>query len=145
MIELTNEVNSRDFIWITKALGMATKFTSNELEYIYHGFDNMGISPRLLFNYDRNVQVLEISDIFNNLRHDQLVDICEDLLPGEYMDEDDRDETDELDNAVLGACILECDPYAVVDTLNSYLSTSGYYLIHPDDNKLFLFLASAED
>lgn len=144
MIELANEVNSRDFIWITKALGMATKFTSTELEYIYHGFDREGIDPQLLFDYDRNVQVLEFSDIFNDLRHDQLVDICEDLLPSEYMDEDDRDDPDNLDDCVLCGCISECEPYAVVEVLNSYLN-SGFYLIHPDDNKLFYFLVSPED
>lgn len=144
MIELTNEVNSRDFIWITKALGMATKFTSTELDYIYHGFDNMGIDPRLLFNYDRNVQVLNISDIFNDLRHDQLVDICEDLLPSEYMDEDDYEEPDNLDDGVLCGCISECEPYAVVEVLNSYLN-SGFYMIHPDENKLFFFMGSPDD
>ncbi len=79
---------------------MATKFTSTELDYIYHGFDNMVIDPRLLFQLWPQ-RVLDISDIFNDLRHDQLVDICEDLLPSEYMDEDDYEEPDNLDDGVL--------------------------------------------
>lgn len=141
MIELTNEVNSRDFIWITKALGMATKFTSTELDYIYHGFDNMGIDPQLFFNYDLNVIIRNISDILKDFSHEQTVDICLELVPNEFESEEDAYETWDED---LEGYLLECDRYRLIDMLNSYLH-SGFYMIHPDENKLFFFMGSPED
>ena len=140
MIELQNMVDSQKFIRVVKALGTADSFSELELGYIYHGLDDMGVDPQLFFNYDRNVIVMDISDILKDFNHEQTADICLELMPNKFKSDEDAYETwdEELERY-----LLECDRYRLIDMLNSYCH-SGYYLPHPDDNKLFEFQAPAD-
>ena len=133
MIELQNVVDSQKFIRVVKALGAANTYSDLELGYIYHGLDDMGVDPQLFFNYDLNVIVRNISDILKDFNHERTVDICLELVPDNFKNEED-----------LEGYLLECDRYRLIDMLNSYLH-SGYYLPHPDDNKLFEFLKPADE
>lgn len=141
MIELRNMVDSQKFIHVVKAIGTANTYSNLELGYIYHGLDDMGVDPQLFFNYDLNVIIRNISDILKDFNHERTVDICLELVPNEFESEEDAYETRDED---LERYLLECDRYRLIDMLNSYLH-SGYYLIHPDENKLFEFLKPADE
>ena len=141
MIELQNVVDSQKFIRVVKALGAANTYSDLELGYIYHGLDNMGVDPQLFFNYDLNVIVRNISDILKDFNHERTVDICLELVPDKFESEEDAYGTWDED---LERYLLECDRYRLIDMLNSYLR-SGYYLVHPNENKLFEFLKPADD
>lgn len=140
-MELQNSVDSQKFIQVVKALGAANTYSKKELEYIYHGLDDMGVDPQLFFNYDLNVIIRNISDILKDFNHERTVDICLELVPNEFESEEDAYETRDED---LERYLLECDRYRLIDMLNSYLH-SGYYLIHPNENKLFEFLKPADE
>lgn len=141
MLTFENQVDSQKFIQVVRAIGTANTYSELELGYIYHGLDDMGVDPQLFFNYDLNVIVRAISDILLDFNHEQLVDICVDLAPNELKKAGD---SDEMYNEELIGYILECDRYQIIDELNPYLH-NGYYLIHPDGNKLFEFLKSADE
>lgn len=140
-MELQNLVDSQKFIQVVKALGSANTYSNLELGYIYHGLDDMGVDPQLFFNYDLNVIVRDISDVLKDFNHERTVDICLELVPSKFESEEDAYGTWDED---LERYLLECDRYRLIDMLNSYLH-SGCYLIHPDENKLFEFLKSAEE
>lgn len=141
MIELQNLVDSQKFIQVVKALGSANTYSNLELGYIYHGLDDMGVDPQLFFNYDLNVIIRNISDILKDFNHERTADLCLELVPDKFESEEDAYETRDED---LEGYLLECDRYRLIDILNSYLH-SGYYLPHPDDNKLFEFLKPADE
>lgn len=140
-MELQNSVDSQKFIQVVKALGSANTYSNLELGYIYHGLDDMGVDPQLFFNYDLNVIIRDISDVLKDFNHERTVDICLELVPDKFESEEDAygmwDEN-------LERYLLECDRYRLIDMLNSYLH-SGYYLIHPNENKLFEFLKPADE
>lgn len=140
-MELQNLVDSQKFIQVVKALGSANTYNNLELGYIYHGLDDMCVDPQLFFNYDLDVIVRNISDILKDFNHERTVDICLELVPDKFKNEEDAYETRNDD---LERYLLECDRYRLIDMLNSYLH-SGYYLPHPDDNKLFEFLKPADE
>ena len=141
MLTFENQVDSQKFIQVVRAIGTANTYSELELGYIYHGLNDMGIDPQLFFNYDLNVIVRTISDILLDFNHEQLVDICADLTPNKLKKAGDADE---IYNEELMGYILECDRYQIIDELNPYLH-DGYYLIHPDGDKLFEFLKSADE
>jgi hypothetical protein len=141
MIELQNVVDSQKFIRVVKALGAANTYSDLELGYIYHGLDDMGVDPQLFFNYDLNVIIRDISDILKDFNHERTADLCLELVPDKFESEEDAYETRDED---LERYLLECDGYRLIDMLNSYLH-SGYYLIHPNENKLFEFLKPADE
>ena len=140
-MELQNLVDSQKFIQVVKALGSANTYSNLELGYIYHGLDDMGVDPQLFFNYDLNVIIRNISDILKDFNHERTADLCLELVPDKFESEEDAYETRDED---LERYLLECDRYRLIDMLNSYLH-SGYYLIHPDENKLFEFLKPADE
>ena len=140
-MELQNLVDCQKFIQVVKALGSANTYSNLELGYIYLGLDDMGVDPQLFFNYDLNVIIRDISDILKDFNHERTVDICLELVPDNFESEEDAYETRDED---LEGYLLECDRYRLIDMLNSYLH-SGYYLIHPDENKLFEFLKPADE
>lgn len=140
-MELQNIVDSQKFIQVVKALGSANTYSNLELGYIYHGLDDMGVDPQLFFNYDLNVIVRDISHILKDFNHERTADLCLELVPDKFENEEDAYETRDED---LERYLLECDRYRLIDMLNSYLH-SGYYLIHPDENKLFEFLKPADE
>ncbi len=140
-MELQNSVDSQKFIQVVKALGAANTYSKEELEYIYHGLDDMGVDPQLFFNYDLNVIIRDISDVLKDFNHERTVDICLELVPDKFESEEDAYGTWDED---LERYLLECDRYRLIDMLNSYLH-SGYYLIHPNENKLFEFLKPADE
>lgn len=140
-MELQNSVDSQKFIQVVKALGSANTYSNLELGYIYHGLDDMGVDPQLFFNYDRNVIIRDISDILKDFNHERTADLCLELVPDKFESEEDAYETWDED---LERYLLECDRYRLIDMLNSYLH-SGYYLIHPNENKLFEFLKPADE
>ena len=140
-MELQNSVDSQKFIQVVKALGSANTYSNLELGYIYHGLDDMGVDPQLFFNYDLNVIVRNISDILKDFNHERTADLCLELVPDKFESEEDAYETWDED---LERYLLECDRYRLIDMLNSYLH-SGYYLIHPNENKLFEFLKPADE
>jgi len=141
MMELQNLVDSQKFIQVVKALGSANTYSNLELGYIYHGLDDMGVDPQLFFNYDLNVIIRDISDILKDFNHERTADLCLELVPDKFESEEDAYETRDED---LERYLLECDRYRLIDMLNSYLH-SGYYLIHPNENKLFEFLKPADE
>ena len=141
MMELQNRVDSQKFIQVVKALGTANTFSDLELGYIYHGIDDMGDDPQLFFNYDLNVRVRDIADILQDFTHTQITDICLSLMPNKFKTEDTAFETDD-ENLV--NYLLECNRYRLINELNAW-KNSGYYLIHPDDNKLFEFQKPADE
>ncbi len=141
MIELQNLVDSQKFIQVVKALGSANTYSNLELGYIYHGLDDMGVDPQLFFNYDLNVIVRDISHILKDFNHERTADLCLELVPDKFESEEEAYETWDED---LERYLLECDRYRLIDMLNSYLH-SGYYLIHPNENKLFEFLKPADE
>ena len=141
MIELQNMVDSQKFIQVVKALGSANTYSNLELGYIYHGLDDMGVDPQLFFNYDLNVIIRDISDILKDFNHERTADLCLELVPDKFESEEDAYETLDKD---LERYLLERDRYRLIDMLNSHLH-SGYYLIHPDENKLFEFLKPADE
>ena len=141
MMELQNSVDSQKFIQVVKALGSANTYSNLELGYIYHGLDDMGVDPQLFFNYDLNVIIRDISDILKDFNHERTADLCLELAPDKFESEEDAYETWDED---LESHLLECDRYRLIDVLNSYLH-SGYYLIHPNENKLFEFLKPADE
>lgn len=140
-MELQNSVDSQKFIQVVKALGLANTYSNLELGYIYHGLDDMGVDPQLFFNYDLNVIIRNISDILKDFNHERTVDICLELVPDKFESEEDAYGMWDED---LERYLLECDRYRLIDMLNSYLH-SGYYLIHPNENKLFEFLKPADE
>lgn len=140
-MELQNSVDSQKFIQVVKALGSANTYSNLELGYIYHGLDDMGVDPQLFFNYDLNVIIRDISDVLKDFNHERTVDICLELVPDKF--ESDEDAYGMWDED-LERYLLECDRYRLIDMLNSYLH-SGYYLIHPNENKLFEFLKPADE
>lgn len=140
-MELQNLVDSQKFIQVVKALGSANTYSNLELGYIYHGLDDMGVDPQLFFNYDLNVIIRDISDILKDFNHERTADLCLELVPDKFESEEDAYETRDED---LERYLLECDRYRLIDMLNSYLH-SGYYLIHPNENKLFEFLKPADE
>lgn len=140
-MELQNSVDSQKFIQVVKALGSANTYSNLELGYIYHGLDDMGVDPQLFFNYDLNVIIRDISDILKDFNHERTADLCLELVPDKFESEGDAYETWDED---LERYLLECDRYRLIDMLNSYLH-SGYYLIHPNENKLFEFLKPADE
>ena len=140
-MELQNLVDSQKFIQVVKALGSANTYSNLELGYIYHGLDDMGVDPQLFFNYDLNVIVRDISHILKDFNHERTADLCLELVPDKFESEEDAYETRDED---LERYLLECDRYRLIDMLNSHLH-SGYYLIHPDENKLFEFLKPADE
>lgn len=140
-MELQNLVDSQKFIQVVKALGSANTYSNLELGYIYHGLDDMGVDPQLFFNYDLNVIIRDISDILKDFNHERTADLCLELVPDKFESEEDAYETCDED---LERYLLECDRYRLIDMLNSYLH-SGYYLIHPNENKLFEFLKPADE
>lgn len=140
-MELQNSVDSQKFIQVVKALGSANTYSNLELGYIYHGLDDMGVDPQLLFNYDLNVIIRDISDVLKDFNHERTVDICLELVPDKFESEEDAYGMCDED---LERYLLECDRYRLIDMLNSYLH-SGYYLIHPNENKLFEFLKPADE
>lgn len=140
-MELQNSVDSQKFIQVVKALGSANTYSNLELGYIYHGLDDMGVDPQLFFNYDLNVIIRDISDILKDFNHERTVDICLELVPDKFESEEDAYGMWDED---LERYLLECDRYRLIDMLNSYLH-SGYYLIHPNENKLFEFLKPADE
>jgi hypothetical protein len=141
MMELQNSVDSQKFIQVVKALGSANTYSNLELGYIYHGLDDMGVDPQLFFNYDLNVIIRDISDVLKDFNHERTVDICLELVPDKFESEEDAYGMWDED---LERYLLECDRYRLIDMLNSYLH-SGYYLIHPNENKLFEFLKPADE
>lgn len=140
-MELQNSVDSQKFIQVVKAIGAANTYSDLELGYIYHGLDDMGVDPQLFFNYDLNVIIRDISDILKDFNHERTADLCLELVPDKFESEEDAYETCDED---LERYLLECDRYRLIDMLNSYLH-SGYYLIHPNENKLFEFLKPADE
>lgn len=140
-MELQNSVDGQKFIQVVKALGSANTYSNLELGYIYHGLDDMGVDPQLFFNYDLNVIIRDISDVLKDFNHERTADLCLELVPDKFESEEDAYETRDED---LERHLLECDRYRLIDMLNSYLH-SGYYLIHPDENKLFEFLKPADE
>lgn len=140
-MELQNSVDSQKFIQVVKALGSANTYSNLELGYIYHGLDDMGVDPQLFFNYDLNVIIRDISDILKDFNHERTADLCLELVPDKFESEEDAYETWDED---LERYLLECDRYRLIDMLNSY-PHSGYYLIHPNENKLFEFLKPADE
>lgn len=140
-MELRNLVDSQKFIQVVKALGSANTYSNLELGYIYHGLDDMGVDPQLFFNYDLNVVIRDISDILKDFNHERTADLCLELVPDKFESEEDAYETRDED---FERYLLECDRYRLIDMLNSYLH-SGYYLIHPNENKLFEFLKPADE
>lgn len=140
-MELQNLVDSQKFIQVVKALGSANTYSNLELGYIYHGLNDMGVDPQLFFNYDLNVIIRDISHILKDFNHERTADLCLELVPDKFESEEDAYETRDED---LERYLLECDRYRLIDMLNSYLH-SGYYLIHPDENKLFEFLKPADE
>ncbi len=140
-MELQNSVDSQKFIQVVKALGSANTYSNLELGYIYHGLDDMGVDPQLFFNYDLNVIIRDISDVLKDFNHERTVDICLELVPDKFESEEDAYGMWDED---LERYLLECDRYRLIDMLNSYLH-SGYYLIHPNENKLFEFLKPADE
>lgn len=140
-MELQNLVDSQKFIQVVKALGSANTYSNLELGYIYHGLDDMGVDPQLFFNYDLNVIIRDISDILKDFNHERTADLCLELVPDKFESEEDAYETRDED---FERYLLECDRYRLIDMLNSYLH-SGYYLIHPNENKLFEFLKPADE
>lgn len=140
-MELQNSVDSQKFIQVVKALGAANTYSKKELEYIYHGLDDMGVDPQLFFNYDMYVIIRDISDILKDFNHERTADLCLELVPDKFESEEDAYETWDED---LERYLLECDRYRLIDVLSSYLHR-GYYLIHPDENKLFEFLKPADE
>lgn len=140
-MELQNLVDSQKFIQVVKALGSANTYSNLELGYIYHGLDDMGVDPQLFFNYDLNVIIRDISDILKDFNHERTADLCLELVPDKFESEEDAYETWDED---LERYLLECDRCRLIDMLNSYLH-SGYYLIHPNENKLFEFLKPADE
>lgn len=140
-MELQNSVDSQKFIQVVKALGSANTYSNLELGYIYHGLDDMGVDPQLFFNYDLNVIIRDISDILKDFNHERTADLCLELVPDKFESEEDAYETWDED---LERYLLECDRCRLIDMLNSYLH-SGYYLIHPNENKLFEFLKPADE
>ena len=140
-MELQNLVDSQKFIQVVKALGSANTYSNLELGYIYLGLDAMGVDPQLFFNYDLNVIIRDISDILKDFNHERTADLCLELVPDKFESEEDAYETWDED---LERYLLECDRFRLIDMLNSYLH-SGYYLIHPNENKLFEFLKPADE
>lgn len=140
-MELQNSVDSQKFIQVVKALGSANTYSNLELGYIYHGLDDMGVDPQLFFNYDLNVIIRDISDVLKDFNHERTVDICLELVPDKFESAEDAYGMWDED---LERYLLECDRYRLIDMLNSYLH-SGYYLIHPNENKLFEFLKPADE
>lgn len=141
MMDLQNMVDSQKFIQVVKALGTANSFSEMELGYIYHGLDDAGEDPQLFFNYDLNVRARNIQDILSDFTHTQLTDMCLSLMPNKFKTEEGAFEDSDED---LLNYLLECDRYRLVDELNAW-KAPGYYLIHPDDNKLFEFLKPADE
>ena len=101
----------------------------------------MGVDPQLFFNYDLNVIIRDIYDVLKDFNHERTVDICLELVPDKFESEEDAYGMWDED---LERYLLECDRYRLIDMLNSYLH-SGYYLIHPNENKLFEFLKPADE